>query len=80
MTEEAADLPMGWGVHIIEGLNKPLVSWIFWLLTLILFVTGVSWSIWKQHGVGVVQFCFAVFALAASFLTSKYYEQRDVCE
>ena len=77
MNEEQAELPEGWGVHIIEELNRPLVSWLFWLLTLILFVAGVFWSIYKQQGVGVGPLCFSVLVLAASFLTSKFYEQRD---
>lgn len=77
MKEEEAELPIGWGVHVIEGLNKPLVSWLFWLLTLIVFVVSVFWSVWKQQGVGVGPLCLSVLALAVSFLTSKFYEQRD---
>ena len=48
------------------------------MLTVILFVVSLFWSIWKQQGVGVVPLCFSVLALAGSFLTSKFYEQRDL--
>ena len=61
-----------------KGLNRPLVSWLFWLLTVILFVASMFWSISKEPDVGVRSLCFNVLALAGFFLTSKLYEQRDL--
>jgi hypothetical protein len=77
MDEEESDLPMGWGIHIIEGLNKPLVSWLLWVTTLVVFGLSVFWSIWKQNGVGVGPLALGILTLSGMFLTSKFYEQLD---
>ncbi len=78
MADEDAPLPMGWGIHIIEGINKALVSKIFWLTVLAVFVVSTFWTIWKQKGVSMGPLALSILALVGSFLTSKFYEQIDV--
>lgn len=77
MVDEDGPLPMGWGIHIIEGLNKAFISRMFWFTVLAVIVPSVSWSIYKQEGVGVGPLVLSILALVGSFLTSKFYEQVD---
>ena len=77
MEEEESQLPMGWGIHVIEGLNKSLVSWLFWIVTTAIFVPGITWSIWKQKGVAVAPLAMGVLGIFVSFLTSEFYKQLE---
>jgi hypothetical protein len=77
MADEALDLPMGWGVLVVEGLNKTVAARILWIVVLVVFTLGTGWSIWKQQGVSVAALTLGVLALAGSFITSKIFEQLD---
>ena len=76
MTEEP-DLAEGWGIHIIEGLNKTLVCMLAFLLTVLTMVIGVSLSIWKGQSVNYVQLFLNALAITPSFLTFVYFWQLD---
>ena len=77
MCDEDSPLPTGWGIYIIEGLNKALVSIIFWLIALVVFVPGAIWAVLRDRGLGASQLALTILALVGSFLTSKFYEQVD---
>ena len=77
MEEEGSQLPVGWGIHVIEGLNKSLVSWLFWIVTTAVFVAGIIWSIWKQKGVAVAPLAMGVLGFFVPFLTSEFYKQME---
>ena len=78
MAEEESQLPVGWGIHVIEGLNKSLVSWLFWMVTSAVFVAGIAWSILKQKGVSVAPLSVGILGVFVSFITSEYYKQSDI--
>ena len=70
MTEENENLPEGWGVHIIEGLNKRLAYMAFFCLTVVTLAIGVSLSIWKGEKVNYGELCLTALGLISAFLTS----------
>ena len=78
MAEEQSQLPMGWGVHILEGLNKSLVSWLFCIVISVVITAGAAWSCYKQKGVSVASLCLGVLAIFASFVTSEYFKQSEI--
>ena len=77
MTEEATDMPIGWGILIVEGLNRRVAARILWLSVFAVFAAGTMWSVWKQNGQSVGSFALAALALAGSFITSKLYEHIE---
>ena len=77
MADEDAALPVGWGIFVVEGLNKSLAAWILGISTFVVFALSTFWSIWKQKGISVGSLALAVLALVGSFLTSKFFEQLD---
>ncbi|KAK8877633.1 hypothetical protein PGQ11_002579 [Apiospora arundinis] len=72
----ARQVPMGWGIYIVEDLNTPLLaSLLLAILLLVLIVTAV-WSIHKddiQGGMGIGQFAiaFVTGVLATGALRNK---------
>ena len=77
MADEETPLPIGWGIHIIEGLNKVFISPIFWITVFAVFALSTTWSVLKQNAVSVGPTAISILALLGSFLTSKFYEQID---
>ena len=76
MTEEP-DLTEGWGVHIIEGLDKTLVWCLVFLFTVAAVVINVCLSKWEKQSVNWGQLYLGIVAIAVSFFTSAFYWQRD---
>lgn len=75
---EPGDIPTGWGIHIIEGLNKVVVAQIFLYFTLAVVAVTAFWSIWKkdlQGGTGMGSFALAGAVLLGFSLQVKFYEQ-----
>ena len=70
-------MPYGWGILIVEGLNRRLAAKIMWISLIAVFSGGTIWSILAQKGVGVGPLAMAVTSLIASFMTSKYYDQIE---
>ena len=77
MADEALDLPMGWGVLVVEGLDKTVATRILWITVSLVFTLGTAWSIYKQQSVNVAALTLAFLTIAASFVTSKVFEQLD---
>ena len=77
MTEEREDLPEGWGVHIVEGLNKRLACMLVFVTVIVIVVIGGCLSKWKQQSVNWEQPLLSAIAIAVSFLTSAYIWQLN---
>ncbi|KAG8529066.1 uncharacterized protein KY384_005701 [Bacidia gigantensis] len=72
---EPLDLPVGWGILIIEGLNKKKASWILFSAMAVVFILGTFWSIYKQQGVSISILALMVLSLVGSLLTSEFFAQ-----
>ena len=77
MTDEETEMPFGWGILVVEGLNKRAAAKILWLSLLAVFVASTIWSAIKQNGLSVGSLALAVLALIGSFLTSKFFDQLE---
>jgi hypothetical protein len=78
MMSEPGDIPTGWGIHIIEGLNKAVVAQIFVYVTLAVVAVAAFWSVWKkdlQGGTAMGSLALAGAALLGFSLQVKFYEQ-----
>ena len=77
LTDEKTLYPTGWGVHIIEGLNKTLAYMLLFGLTVVTLAIGVCLSIWKGEKVNYGQLCLTALGIIPSFLTSAYIWQLN---
>jgi hypothetical protein len=77
MADEGLDLPMGWGVLVVEGLNKTVAARILAITVLLVFIFGTVWSIYQHQSVNVGALALATLTVAAAFITSKIFEQLD---
>ena len=77
MAEETTVLPAGWGIHIVEGPNRSLIAWILFLVTGLIFIGGTAIAVGTKQYMSFGSFLFSILALASSFITSKYFEQKD---
>ena len=77
MIDEETEMPFGWGILIVEGLNKRVATKILWLSVSVVFVASTVWSILKQNGLSVGSLALAVLALMGSFITSKFFEHIE---
>ncbi|KAK3725471.1 hypothetical protein LTR37_000441 [Vermiconidia calcicola] len=71
-------LQLGWGVHIIEGPNKPLLAWLATAILVLSFVISVSYDIRmknRESGFAIGQWMVAVLATA---LTAVYFHLADI--
>lgn len=76
MAEEMAVLPPGWGIHIIEGPDRSRIGWIIFVITAVVFIASAVVAVVTKQYMSFGSFLFSILALAASFLTSKYFEQK----
>ena len=71
-------LHLGWGVHVIEGPNKPLLAWLAAGILVFSFVVSVAYDIIlknKDSGFGIGQWLVAVLTAA---LTALYFHLADL--
>ncbi|KAK3704978.1 hypothetical protein LTR37_013495 [Vermiconidia calcicola] len=71
-------LQLGWGVHIIEGPNKPLLAWLATAILVLSFVISVSYDVGtknRESGFAIGQWMVAVLATA---LTAVYFHLADI--
>ena len=71
-------LQLGWGVHIIEGPNKPLLAWLATGILVLSFVISLTYDITyknKESGFAIGQWLVAVLATA---LTALYFHLADI--
>ena len=71
-------LPFGWGIHIIEGPNKPLLAWLATAILVLSFVVSLSYDIGyknKESGFAIGQWMVAVLTTA---LTAIYFHLADI--
>jgi hypothetical protein len=64
-------LNAGWGVHIIEGPNKPVVSLIFAVILITSFLVSMLWAVLKdtqESGFGIGQWIVATLSACSSAL------------
>lgn len=68
-----SDLPYGWGIYIIEGVNLGLLAALIAFSLLCAFLIAVCWSALKtdvQGGMGIGQFALAFTALGLTAATA----------
>ena len=73
----ASDLPFGWGVHIIEGPNTALISWIVFVVLLLSFAVSVVFAKLantQEQGFGIGQWLVAVLSAA---LAAVYFQMAE---
>lgn len=71
-------LQKGWGVHIIEGPNKPLLAWLATAILVLSFLISLTYDIVaqnKESGFAIGQWMVAVLATA---LTAMYFHLADI--
>ena len=72
-----SELPFGWGVHIIEGPNTALISWIVFAVLLLSFVVSVVFAKsanTQEQGFGIGQWLVAVLSAA---LAAAYFQMAE---
>ena len=70
-------LQVGWGVHIIEGPNKPLIAWLATGILVSSFVVSLVYDIVlnnRESGFAIGQWMVAVLA---TILTAVYFHLAD---
>jgi len=70
-------LNLGWGVHIIEGPNKPLIAWMVTAIVAASFAVALVYDIVRKNpdsGFGIGQWLVAVLTTA---LTALYFHLQD---
>lgn len=70
-------LQFGWGMHIIEGPNKPLIAWLAAAIVMLRFIVSVVYDISmknKDSGFAIGQWMLAVLATS---LASLYFHLAD---
>lgn len=75
---DPSKLHLGWGVHIIEGPNKPLLAWLATAILVLSFAVSLSYDIGfknKESGFAIGQWMVAVLATA---LTAVYFHLADI--
>ncbi|MCJ1248098.1 hypothetical protein MMC30_005313 [Trapelia coarctata] len=77
MTQETTPLPEGWGIRIVEGPNRALMAWILFLVTAAIFIASAVVAVVTKQYMSFGSFLFSILALAGSFMTSKYFEQKE---
>ncbi|KAI3318242.1 hypothetical protein HD806DRAFT_540324 [Xylariaceae sp. AK1471] len=78
---EPFDVPFGWGVYIIEGLNTLLVSVVLTGVLLIVTVTVLLWSALRndvQGGTGIGQYALAAVGTVVAIGALTWKPLRDV--
>lgn len=71
-------LQLGWGVHIIEGPNKPLLAWLATGILVLSFMISLVYDIVfknKESGFAIGQWIVAVLSTA---LTAVYFHLADI--
>lgn len=67
--EKLGQLNLGWGVHIMEGPNKKMISVCLFLILLLSFAVSLSYSIATQaqeSGFGIGQWIVATLTVGLS--------------
>ena len=76
--KDSFDLPVGWGIYIIDGYNWGLIRVLLAVLLIICFIMAVIWSIQGdlQGGMGIGQLSVALVlsGLTAAFLGRSGWE------
>ena len=71
-------LQLGWGVHIIEGPNKPLLAWLATGILVLSFITSLVYDVVlknRESGFAIGQWIVAVLGTA---LTAMYFHLADL--
>jgi hypothetical protein len=65
---------LGWGILIIEGLNKALVTLLTFLLLLLSGIISVGYSIWRNDVSGGFAIGAYIVTLWAALITALYFQ------
>lgn len=71
-------LQLGWGVHIIEGPNKPLLAWLATGILVLSFVVSLTYDLVlknQESGFSIGQWIVAVLGTT---LTALYFHLADI--
>ena len=44
ITQSGDELPIGWGIHIIEGTNRPLLFWFSFVVVIFSLIVSSIWA------------------------------------
>lgn len=75
------DLPYGWGIYIIEGVNHKLVAELLALSLLFIVLLTISWTTLKadvQGGMGIGQFALAFIALVLTTVAVSHHSLQNI--
>lgn len=68
----------GWGVHIIEGPNKPVIAWFTAIILFVSFLVALLYDILRQNadsGFAIGQW---VVAVLTAVMTATYFHLEDI--
>ena len=74
---DRSKLQFGWGMHIIEGPNKPLIAWLMTAIVVTSFVVSVVYDVSLKNtdsGFAIGQWMLAVLATS---LAALYFHLAD---
>lgn len=74
LQRDPGSLNLGWGVHIIEGPNKPLIAWLGTVILIISFMVSIVYDLAtknKDSGFAIGQWIVAV--LSTSLMALIYH-------
>jgi uncharacterized membrane protein len=77
MTTGADELAFGWGVHIIEGPNKPVLAGLVAVILVVSFMVSVSYDLStgnKDSGFAIGQW---VVGVLSAILTAVYFHFQE---
>ena len=69
---------MGWGVHIIEGPNRPLLAWLATAIIFLSFAVSLAYDVGfktRESGFAIGQWMVAGLGTA---LTALYFHLADI--
>ena len=78
MQTDPGKLHLGWGVHIVEEPNKPLLAWLATVILVLSFAVSLSYDVAvknKESGFAIGQWMVAVLTTS---LTAVYFHLADL--
>jgi hypothetical protein len=65
---------LGWGIHVIEGLNTALVTFLTFLMLVFSGTISVWFSLWKNDVSGGFAIGAYIVALWVGFITALFFQ------
>lgn len=78
LSGQNADDVFGWGVHIIEGPNKPIIAWSVTIIAIMSFIVALVYDLVRRNGDSGFAIGQWVMGVLSAALTAIYFYLEDI--